>query len=273
MKMYLENQNQDYFNDSENENQLDSSTQEINLNETNKSCIKRYNKNNIILYLKTFFVLIIQCLFVILFIWLGFFLGISDAFINSEGAIKSTLIIVSIYILILCYSAFCFGESSKCLYIHVISYIPCMVFYCYLISAVTDKTNIYIVLFSIFLDIFSIFIYLLSFASLNFIGLLLFPLISNIIAVSLISFKFLNNDIELIVKIIAIDVSAIIYFNIVFFVLKGGLDCISCIPTISVEKDEYIFIVVFFDLSIFSPAASVLLLIMVILDEATRRGR
>ena len=121
MKIYLENQNQDYYNDSENEIQLDSSTQEINLNETNKSCIKRYNKNNIILYLKSFLVLIIQCLFVILFIWLGFFLGISDAFINSEGAIKSTLIIVSIYILILCYSAFCFGESSKWLYIHVIS--------------------------------------------------------------------------------------------------------------------------------------------------------
>ena len=95
-----------------------------------------------------------------------------------------------------------------------------MVFYCYVINGATDKTNIYFVLFSIFLDIFSIFIYLLSFMSLNIIGLILFPLISNIIAIVIFSLTYLYNEPGLIGKIIAIDASAIIYFNILFFVLK-----------------------------------------------------
>ena len=162
--------------------------------------------------------LIIQCLLVIFFVWLGFAIGASDAFIRSSGAITATLVVVSIYILILCYSTLCLKYETNWFYLHAISYIPCMVFYCYEISGATDITNIYIVLFSIFLDIFSIFIYLLSFMSLNFIGLILFPLISNIIAMLIFSFKFLYNDPGLIGKIIAIDVSAILYFNIIYLI-------------------------------------------------------
>jgi hypothetical protein len=196
-------------------------------------------------------------------VWLGFATGASDAFIKSSGAIIATLIIVSIYILILCYSTLCLKYETNWFYLHAISYIPCMVFYCYEISGATDITNIYIVLFSIFLDIFSIFIYLLSFMSLNFIGLILFPLISNIIAIIAIfifSFTFLNNDPGLIGKIIAIDISAIIYFNIIFFVLKINIfnvhnyfDC-----------HEYIVVIVFFDLAIFSPVAFILFIIFLI---------
>ena len=180
--MYLEKQIQEDFNDSDYNCQFKSSIQEGNFY-VKKSFLERYMErirkdSDIELYLKTFIVLIIQCLFVIFFVWLGFVTGISDAFIKSEGTIKGTLIPVSIYILILCYSALCL-RGNQWLYLHIITYVPCMVFYCYVITAVTDKTNIYIVLFSIFLDIFSIFIYLLSFISLNFIGLILFPLISN----------------------------------------------------------------------------------------------
>jgi len=122
----------------------------------------------------------IQCLFVIFFVWLGFTTGISDAFIKSEGTIIGTLIPISIYFN-LCYSALYLRDCYQWLNIHTITYILCIVFYCYVLTAATDKTSIYIVLFSIFLDIFSIFIYLLSFMSLNIIGLILFPLISNII--------------------------------------------------------------------------------------------
>jgi hypothetical protein len=216
---------QEDCNDSDYNCQFKSSIQEDSIYEIKKSCIERYkdkirNDSDIELYLKAFIVLIIQCLFVIFFVWLGFAIGINDDFIRSEGTIKGTLFPISIYILILCYSALCLRDCSKWLYIHIISYVPCMVFYCYILTAITDKTNIYIVLFSIFLEFFSIFIYILSFLSLNFIGLILFPLISNIIAILFFSFKFLYNDSELIGKIIAIDASAIIYFNILFFVLK-----------------------------------------------------
>lgn len=218
--------------------------------EPKKSCLERYKEyfgknRDIELYLKAFIVLMIQCLFVIFFVWLRFATGISDAFIKSEGTVKGTLIPISIYILILSYSTLCLRDCYQWLNIHTITYIPCIVFYCYVLTAATDKTNIYIVLFSIFLDIFSIFIYLLSFRSLNIIGLILFPLISNIIGMLFFSFKILYNDIELIGKIIAIDDSAILYFNIIFIVLKRGFYCFE----INSEEDNFIFIAVLFDLS------------------------
>ena len=99
--------------------------------------------------------------------------------------------------------------------------------------------------------------------SLNIIGLILFPLITNIIAMLFFSLKFLYNDPELIRKIIAIDASAIIYFNIIFFVLKGGLECIF--SSIDFERNVYIFVAVLFDLSIFSPAAFVVLALFILL--------
>jgi hypothetical protein len=263
--MDFEKQNQDYYNSSDYKLQFESSKDLDGTNNTQKSCWFRYKEkliknDDIILYLKVFTGLIIQCLLVIFFVWLGFATGASDAFIKSSGAIIATLIIVSIYILILCYSTLCLKYETNWFYLHAISYIPCMVFYCYEISGATDKTNIYIVLFSIFLDIFSIFIYLLSFMSLNFIGLILFPLISNIIAIIIFSFTILYNDPGLIGKIIAIDISAIIYFNIIFFVLKINIFNVHNY----FECDEYIVVIVIFDLAIFSPVAFILFVIFVI---------
>ncbi len=265
--MNFEKQTKEDYNESGYLPQFEPSNNEGNFEK--KSFFERYKEkfkedSDIELYLKAFIVLIIQCLLVIFFVWLGFATEISDSFIKSEGTIKGTLITISIYILILCYSALCLRYiDNKWLYIHIITYVPCMVFYCYVLTAVTDKTNIYIVLFSIFLDIFSIFIYILLFLSLNIIGLILFPLITNIIAMLFFSFKFLYNDPELIRKIIAIDASAIIYFNIIFFVLKGGLECIF--SSIDFERNEYIFVAVLFDLSIFSPAAFVVLALFILL--------
>ena len=266
--MYFEKKIKEDYNDSGYNCQFESSIQEDNIYEIKKSFIERYKEkiredSDIELYLKSFIILIIQCLFTIFFVWLGFATGISDAFIKSEGTIKGTLIPISIYILLLCYSALCLRYCYQWLILHVVTYVPCIVFYCYILTAVTDETNIYIVLFSIFLDILSIFIYILSFLSLNIIGLILFPLISNIIAMLFFSFKFLYNDPELIGKIIAIDASAIIYFNIIFFVLKGGLECIF--SSIDFERNEYIFVAVIFDLAIFSPAAFVVFVIFVML--------
>ena len=162
--MLFEKQTKEDYNESEYISQFESSIKEGNFEK--KSFFERYKEkikedSDIELYLKAFIVLIIQCLLVIFFVWLGFATEISDSFIKSEGTIKGTLIPISIYILILCYSVLCLRYDNKWLYIHIITYVPCMVFYCYVLTAVTDKTNIYIVLFSIFLDIFSIFIYIL----------------------------------------------------------------------------------------------------------------
>lgn len=266
--MDSQNPNLDYYNSSDYKLQFESSNQNEETNEIQKSFWSRYKEkllksDDIELYLKVFIGLIIQCLLVLFLVWVGFVTGASEAFIESNGAIAATLVIVSIYILALCYSTLCLKDNTNWFYLHAITYIPCMVFYCYEISGATDKANIYFVLFSIFLDIFSIFIYLLSFMSLNIIGLILFPLITNIIAMIFFSFKFLYNEPELIRKIIAIDASAIIYFNIIFFVLKGGLECIF--SSIDFERNEYIFVAVLFDLSIFSPSAFVVLALLILL--------
>jgi hypothetical protein len=263
--MDSEKPNQDYYNSSDYKLQFESTNEKDGTNKMQKSCWLRYKEKliengDIVLYLKVFTGLIIQCLLVIFFVWLGFATGASEAFIKSSGAIIATLVIVSIYILFLCYSSICLEKETNWFYLHAISYIPCMVFYCYEISGATDITNIYIVLFSIFLDIFSIFIYLLSFMSLNFIGLILFPLISNIIAMLIFSFKLLYNDPALIGKIIAVDISAIIYFNIIFFVIKIDLFNVHNY----FKFHESIVVIVFFDLAIFSPVAFILFVIFII---------
>ena len=265
IKMDSQNPNLDYYNSSDYKLQFESSNQNEETNEIQKSFWLRYKEkllksDDIELYLKVFIGLIIQCLLVLFLVWVGFVTGASEAFIESNGAIAATLVIVSIYILALCYSTLCLKDNTNWFYLHAITYIPCMVFYCYEISGATDKANIYFVLFSIFLDIFSIFIYLLSFMSLNIIGLILFPLISNIISILIFSLTYLYNEPGLIGKIIAIDASAIIYFNLVFFVLKKNIFNVEN----NFECDKYIVVIVFFDLAIFSPVAFILFIMFVI---------
>ena len=263
----MEKPNQDYYNGSDYKLQFESSNPSNTPNTIQKSCFERYkdkldnndNDNDIKFYIKVFFGLMIQCLIAIFFVWLGFVTGASDAFIKSGGAIAATLTIVSIYILVLCYSSLCIKEE-KVFYLHVITYVPCMVFYCFEITATSDKNNIYIVLLSIFLDIFSLLIYFLTFMSLNFIGLILFPLIPNVIVVIIFSLTYLYGNAGLILKIIAIDFSGIIYFNLVFFVLIKDFFSISH----NIPINEPLVGVVFFDLAIFSPAAFVLFLIFLI---------
>ena len=264
--MDSEKLNQDYYNSSDYKLQFESLNQKDETNKIQKSCWSKYKENLLQsydnrLYVKVFVGLIIQCLLVIFFVCLGFDTGASDVFIESDRAILTTLTLVSIYILILCFSTLGLKYKTNWFYLHAISYIPCMVFYSYVINGATDKTNIYFVLFSIFLDIFSIFIYLLSFMSLNIIGLILFPLISNIIAIVIFSLTYLYNEPGLIGKIIAIDASAIIYFNIVFFVLKKNIFNVDNY----FNFNKYIVAIVFFDLAIFSPAAFIVFVLFVLL--------
>ncbi len=265
--MDLEKQNQDYYNSSDYKLQFESSFPKDSPNTIQNSYFSRYmekfiNSNDKIdLYLRVFFFLIIQCLIVIFFVWIGFVTGISNAFIETSAAIIATLTIVSIYILVLCYSSLFLYYKTEYFYLHAITYVPCMVFYCYVISAATEKTNIYIVLFSIFLDIFSIFIYILSFKSLKFIGIILFPLVSNIILIIIFSFTFLYGNGLLITKIIAIDISAILYFIIVFFVLKENIFKVRN----HFDTEDTLALVVFFDLAIFSPVAFIVFLAFVLL--------
>ena len=133
--------------------------------------------------LKTSFNLLIQFKIILIFTLLGFIYEINEAFIKSKGAIYGTLIPTTIIILSMCYSFHFIPDSNRSdywLYIYPIIYIPCIVFYCFLLSKYTDNKNILCGLILYILDILTYIITILIFKKIYYI---LFSIFSSIITV------------------------------------------------------------------------------------------
>ena len=129
------------------------------------------DSNELVLF-KTFFHLFIQFIIIFIFTLLGIIFEINEAFIKSKGTIYGTLIPTTIIILAMCYS-FPFipdaNRSDYWLYIYPIIYIPCIVFYCFLLSKYTDNKNILCGLIIYILDILTYIIAILIFEKVYYI--------------------------------------------------------------------------------------------------------
>ena len=209
----------------------------------------RFDSNEKLL-LKTFLQLLIQFIIIFLFTFLGFISEINKAFIKDSGARWGTLIPTTIFVLIMCYSSLCCKESPY-LYIYLILYIPCVIFYCFLLSDITKNINIICGLLLFILDIISFIAIIVIFSKIHYIAFLILSAIITIITLIIFHFKWIGNGLTTF-KISTVGLSEIIYLSLVTY--------------ITIEKfqiENYVFETIVFDLAIFSPLAIGLLIIIV----------
>lgn len=209
----------------------------------------RFNSNEELL-LKTFLQLLIQFIIIFLFTFLGFIFDINKAFIKGEGAIWGTFIPTTILILIMCYSSLCCKDSAL-LYIYIILYIPCIIFYCFLLSDYTNYINIICGLTLFILDIISFIVIIVIFSKIHYIAFLILSAIITIITLLIFHFKWIGNGLTTF-KISTVGLSEIIYLAIVTFVTIEKF-----------EIENYVFETIVFDLAIFSPLAIVVLITII----------
>jgi len=203
--------------------------------------------------IKTFFHLIIQFIIIFIFTLLGFIYEINEAFIKSDGAIWGTLVPTTVVILIMCFTALCiddYNRDSKWLYIYLIIYIPCMVFYCFLLSGATNNINIICGLVLYILDILSFIIVIIIYKEIRYIVFILFSVVIAIIILLVFHFVWIKDGL-ITFKISTVGLSEIIYLII--------------ITKFSIRKvHDYLFETIVFNLGIFSPLAFIVFIILVI---------
>ena len=108
------------------------------------------------------------------------------------------------------------GGDNKCLYIHIILYIPCIVFYCFASSGYTDKINVICGLILYLSNIISYLISLLAF-EISIELLILFGIISGLLSSTILiifHLKFINDGL-ITFKISTVGLSEIIYLIII----------------------------------------------------------
>ena len=203
--------------------------------------------------IKTFFHLIIQFIIIFIFTLLGFIYEINEAFVASTGAIWGTLVPTTVVILIMCFTALCiedYKRGSKWLYIYLIIYIPCVVFYFFLLSGATNNINIICGLVLYILDILSFIIVIMIYKEIRYIVFIIFSVVITIIILLIFHFVWIKDGL-ITFKISTVGLSEIIYLII--------------ITKFSIYKvEEYLFETIVFDLAIFSPLAFIIFIIAVI---------
>jgi len=203
--------------------------------------------------IKTFFHLIIQFLIIFIFTLLGFIYEINEAFVASTGAIWGTLVPTTVVILIMCFTALCiedYKRGSKWLYIYLIIYIPCVVFYFFLLSGATNNINIICGLVLYIFDILSFFVVIMIYKEIRYIVFIIFSVVITIIILLIFHFVWIKDGL-ITFKISTVGLSEIIYLII--------------ITKFSIYKvEEYLFETIVFDLAIFSPLAFIIFIIVVI---------
>ena len=163
--------------------------------------------------LKTFFHLIIQFIIIFIFTLLGFIFEINKAFTKSDGTIAATFFPTTAVILIMCYTALCISYSNRdspWLYIYLILYIPCIVFYCFLISDGTDNINVLCGLILYILDILTFIITILIFEKIYYIVFFAFSSIITIITLLIFHFVWIKDGL-ITFKISTVGLSEYIY--------------------------------------------------------------
>lgn len=209
------------------------------------------NYNEIFLY--SLLHLFIQVIIIFIFTLLGFIYEINEAFVASTGAIWGTLVPTTVVILIMCFTALCiedYKRGSKWLYIYLIIYIPCVVFYFFLLSGATNNINIICGLVLYIFDILSFFVVIMIYKEIRYIVFIIFSVVITIIILLIFHFVWIKDGL-ITFKISTVGLSEIIYLII--------------ITKFSIYKvEEYLFETIVFDLAIFSPLAFIIFIIAVI---------
>lgn len=204
--------------------------------------------------LKTFFLLIIQFIIIFFFTLLGFTFDINKSIMESKGAKYGLLIPIIIIILFMCYSALCINDSDRdnpWLYLYLIVYVPCIVFFCFLISDGTDNVNVLCGLILFIVDILAFIIIILIFGKIYYIFFSVLSAVFTVIILLIFHYYWIKDGL-ITFKISTVGLSEIIYLII--------------ITIFSITKvKEYLFEAIVFDLGIFSPVAAILFIILLII--------
>ena len=201
---------------------------------------------------KSFLHLIIQFIIIFIFTYLGFIFEINKVFIKSSIVLWGTFIVTSIIIIALFLNAINIdNKGSKLLYIHLIVYIICVVFYCFLLSSVTDNINIICGLTLYILDILSFIVVILIFKDIKYIAFMIFSSVITIITLLIFHFAWIKDGL-ITFKISTVGLSEIIYLIIITY--------------FSIEKVyEYLYETIIIDLGIFTPLFIIVFLAFIIL--------
>ena len=198
-----------------------------------------------ILFIKSYLYLIIQFIIIFIFTLLGFLFEINKEFIKSKGAFYGTFISTTILIFVMCYTFMCIPDSKRGdygLYIYLILYIPCIVFYCFVLSKYTDNKHILCGLILYILDILSFFIIILFFEKIYYILVITFSLITTIITLLIFHLAWIKDD------LITFKITIIGLFEILYLFIITAL-------TIRSNNEYFIIETIIFDLAFFYPFA------------------
>ena len=202
--------------------------------------------------LKSSLLLLIQFLIIFLFTLLGFIYKVNKAFIKSNGAMWGTFIPTTLLILFMCYSILCCRKSeSPLLYIYLFLYIPCIIFYCFLLSDYTKYINIICGLTLFILYILSFITTIVIFGKISYIAFAVLSSIITIITLVIFHFKWIGNGLVTF-KISTVGISEIIYISLV-----------TCITIEKLEIENFVIETIIFNLAIFSPLALAVFIIII----------
>jgi hypothetical protein len=219
------------------------------------SCYDMFEPNNDkqIFLVKSLFILLIQFIIIFIFILLGFISGINEAFIKSSKTMWGSFIPTTVIMFLMCYSYLRIpseGRSSNWLYLYLVLYIPCITFYCFLLSKFCNYKYIICGVLLYNMDILSFILTIKCYDEIEAKYCPFLILSSLITIIILVLFHYLLiNDTVITIKISSVGLSEIIYIIIIIEI------------TISrVEVEEYLFEAVIFNLGIFTPVAYLVLI-------------
>lgn len=157
-------------------------------------------------------ILLAQFIIILILSWLGFKYDINDSFIKSKLSRNLTFYITSLVILIMFFTSLGFDDDDFLIVyiVYLILYIPCIIFYCFLLSKYTKDIHI---LCGLVLYIFDILSFIVSFKFFNpFSVLIVSPVISTII-LFVFHYLWIKNGLKTF-KISTVGLSEIIYLLI-----------------------------------------------------------
>jgi len=173
-------------------------------------------------YFKSYFGVMFEFIIILLFTWLGFDTGISEAFIEGDAfmyAAGFTTFFISC--LTVGAIAFVIQIPSNSLLSFIFYFVYCLLitFYMNCISAFTKKINIICGLIMVILDLIGLQIYVIIFNTYNLVVFGLAQVIMTAITTPIIIIYFIE-DSSTIPRLIAINLAVIIYFEIVIYLIN-----------------------------------------------------
>lgn len=185
-----------------------------------KGC-KRYITFDDLAY--AFFIFGGQFILIFLFCLFGFIYDIYKAFIETDLSFKLTFYITSFVVLFMTFTFLCFDENFFFVHIiYLIIYIPCISFFCFLLSYYTDYIYILCGLISYIFDSLSLIISFTIFGG-NIFFFILFSSAFTVVILLIFHYKWIGDGL-ITFKISTVGLSEIIYLSLVVWLSKEKLD-------------------------------------------------